>query len=75
MWLRRLLGLPPSRKEALAGAFDPIDFNVNAHGLQAFREFTPPPQRQRGGSLRLAARRLDRFGGIRIVPLSGVKVP
>ena len=75
MWLRRLFGLPPSRKQVLETAFDPVELNVNARGLQAFREFTPPPQRQGGGSLRLAARRHDRYGGIRIVPFSGVKVP
>lgn len=75
MWLRRLFGLPASRKEALEGAFDPIQIDVNARQPAAFREFTPPPQRQGGGSFRLGARRLDRFGGIRIVPIPGVKVP
>jgi len=75
MWLRRLFGLPPSRKEALETAFDPINFNVNSAAPAAFREFTPPPRRQGGGGVRLAARRSDRFGGIRIVPISGVKVP
>jgi len=75
MWLRRLFGLPPTRKEALESAFDPINFNVNARQPAAFREFTPPPQRQGGGNLRLASRRGDRFGAIRIVPIPGVKVP
>lgn len=75
MWLRRLFGLPPSRKEALEGAFDPVSFNVNARQPQAFREFTPPPKRQGGGQFRLAARRDGRLGSIRIVPIPGVKVP
>ena len=75
MWLRRLIGLPPSRNETLEHAFDPVSFNVNARDPVAFREFTPPPKRQGGGSFRLAARQSNRLGGIRIVPFSGIKVP
>ncbi|MFP3436123.1 hypothetical protein SB781_40860, partial [Paraburkholderia sp. SIMBA_061] len=71
----RLFGLPPSRKETLESAFDPVNFNVNSPAPAAFREFTPPPRRQGGGGVRLVARRADRFGAIRIVPVSGVKVP
>jgi hypothetical protein len=75
MWLRRLFGLSPSPKEALEHAFDPSSFNVNSLEPTAFREFTPPPKRQGGGSFQLAARRPSRPGAIRIVPFLGVKVP
>ncbi|WP_254461215.1 hypothetical protein [Xanthomonas sacchari] len=42
---------------------------------KAFREFTPPPRRQGGGSLRLGASGSDRLGRIAIVPSAGGKVP
>lgn len=42
---------------------------------KAFREFTPPPRRQGGGSLRLSASGSDRLGRIAIVPSVGGKVP
>ncbi|MCW0423275.1 hypothetical protein [Xanthomonas sacchari] len=42
---------------------------------RAFREFTPPPRRQGGSSLRLGASGRDRLGRIAIVPSVGGKVP
>ncbi|MNR68637.1 hypothetical protein D3C85_1933130 [compost metagenome] len=52
-----------------------VEKRPSAFSHKAFREFTPPANLQRGGSLRLGARHLDRLGRIGIIPAAGVKVP
>ncbi len=42
---------------------------------KAFRDFTPAPRAQRGGTVRLAPRQPGRLAGIGIIPVAGVKVP
>lgn len=40
-----------------------------------FREFTAPARSQRGGALRIAPQRTDRFTSMGIVPEMGVNIP
>ncbi|WMJ68793.1 hypothetical protein [Stenotrophomonas sp. 24(2023)] len=40
-----------------------------------FREFTAPLRQQRGGSVRLGPRHLDRLGRIGIIPSMGGNIP
>lgn len=75
MSIRRLLGFAPGRSKTIDSAFDPIEINVNTSVPTGFREFTIPPRRQAGASLRLGSRHAGQPGRIGIVPFPGVKVP
>ena len=75
MWLQNILGRviggrTPSLDLALT-----VEKRPSAFSGEAFREFTPPANLQRGGSLRLGARNGGRLGRIGIIPATGVKVP
>ncbi|WP_282245137.1 MULTISPECIES: hypothetical protein [Stenotrophomonas] len=75
MWLQNILGRviggrTPSLELALT-----VEKRPSAFSGKAFREFTPPANLQRGGSLRLGARNGGRLGRIGIIPATGVKVP
>jgi hypothetical protein len=75
MWLQNILGRvlgghSPSLDLALT-----VEKRPSAFSHKAFREFTPPANMQRGGSLTLGARNGGRLGRIGIIPVSGVKVP
>lgn len=75
MWLQNILGrVIGGRKPSLDLALT-VEKRPSAFYGKAFREFTPPANLQRGGSLRLGARNGGRLGRIGIIPATGVKVP
>ena len=75
MWLRNILGRVLSGRKAPLELAMTVPKRPSAFSHKAFREFTPPANLQRGGSLRLGARQGDRLGRIGIIPAAGVKVP
>lgn len=75
MWLRNILGRVLSGHKAPLELAMTVEKRPLAFSHKAFREFTPPANLQRGGSLRLGSRPGDRLGRIGIIPATGVKVP
>lgn len=75
MWLRNILGRLGSGPNGPLDLALTVEPRLGSLSRKAFREFTPPANMQRGGSLRLGARGNDRLGRIGIIPATGVKVP
>jgi len=75
MWLRNILGRLRSGPNAPLDLAMTVEARPGSLSRKAFREFTPPANMQRGGSIQLGARSGDRLGRIGIIPATGVKVP
>lgn len=75
MWLRNILGRLRSGPNAPLDLAMTVEARPGSLSRKALREFTPPANMQRGGTLRLGARNGDRLGRIGIIPATGVKVP
>ncbi|MEB1548364.1 hypothetical protein VDQ94_05520 [Xanthomonas campestris pv. campestris] len=75
MWLRQLLGLSPSPRDALESAFDPVQMPVKRPHSSVSRAFAASPKRQAGGAPMRRSGLSVRWAMCGIVPISGVKVP
>ncbi len=75
MWLRKILRNPTGRLVALAGRAISIEGNSEPQEYRAFREFTPPPKRDRGGRSLQRQRGGTVLSRIAIVPNKGIKIP
>ncbi len=75
MWLRNILGRVMGGQTPSLDLAMTVEKRPGPFSDRAFREFTPAPRGQRGGSVRLAPRHPGRLAGIGIIPATGVKVP
>lgn len=75
MWLRNILGRLRSGPDAPLDLALTVESRPSALSRSGFREFTPPANMQRGGSIRLGGRGTSRIGQFGIIPTAGVKVP
>ncbi|WP_313344096.1 hypothetical protein [Stenotrophomonas sp.] len=75
MWLRNILGRVLSGRTPSLELALTVEKRPSTFSRKAFREFTPPANMQRGGSLSFGARHGGQLGRIGIIPTTGVKVP
>ena len=75
MFLSRLFKPKPAVEISEAATLSEMKALTDRLSGAAFREFTAPHSSQAGGSFSLGMRGRDSIAGIRIVPVTGVKVP